>query len=240
MEDYYTSTYVFDTMGTTIPEQAVKELNELFFRHAAELGYGKAEVEELKARRKADPKDPEFLRRSGPGKVKLLESGLCTIELYPDVRPAFESVERDGSEILIFSKGAQDLVTAIYKQNKLMELIGEGNIISSTGFKTTDKTDPECYRELDKLIDARERRYIHCYMTDDAEEADACIRALNRVPVFYINRGQKRKTELKGPAEVSGLMEAVHELWIADAEGEHPIHSKHRLPAPKPGDTDYD
>jgi FMN phosphatase YigB (HAD superfamily) len=223
--------YVFDTMGTTIPEQAVKELNESFFKHATQLGYSQAEVEELRARRQANPKDPKFLKRSGPGKAKLLENGLCTVKLYPDVKPAFESVHRDGSDVLIFTKGAQDLVTAIYRNHGLMEFIGEGNIISSTGFNIADKTNPACYQELDRLVRVREGAYIHCYMTDDVDEANACAEALERTPVFYVNRGQKRKKALNGPAEVKGLMEAIQELWIADVEGEHPILSK---PWPKP------
>ncbi len=234
----YHTTYVFDTMGTTIPEQAVRDLNSAFFKYATQLGYTKSEVDELKARRQANPKDPQFLKQSGPGKVKLLENGLCTIELYPDVKPAFESVHRDGSDILIFTKGAEDLVTAIYKRHGLIEIIGEGNIISSTGFTVADKTKPECYQELRKLVETREDAYIHCYMTDDADEANACAQALERTPVFYVNRGQERKKALDGPTEVNNLDEAIQMLWLADAEGEHPIYSK-CLPKPlAPGDEE--
>lgn len=169
------STYVFDTMGTTIPEQSVKDLNEAFFKYAAQVGYTATEVEELKAMREKNPKDPEFLKRSGPGKVKLLENGLYSVELYNDVAPTFREIRKENSGIRIFTKGASDLVTAIYRQTGLLEVIGGSEqITSSTDFNAKDKTSSLCYDELRAFMN-RKNEWVFCYVTDDVEEANAAM-----------------------------------------------------------------
>lgn len=198
--------YVFDTFGTTIPLNLVEGLNAAFFQYAvSHLGLEEKCVNEFKAMREKNPKDPYFLRESGPAKVRLLESGLYVVSIYDDVKPTFERIYEEGANTVIFSKGATGVVAAAYKQVGVERLVREV-ISTSENFPINDKTNPACYEALQQRL-KEEEQTMRCYVSDDSAEVNACQEALP-CDVFYIDRGQKRTIPIaKKVRIIKGLQE---------------------------------
>lgn len=185
-----TAAYVFDSFGTTVPLVLVDGLNEAFFRYGvSHLGIAPERLEELYFMRQMNPKDPQFLRESGPGKVRLLESGLYEVSMYDDVQPTFEEVNGRYANTVIFSKGAARLVETFYRKAGIDHLVNDV-ISTSENFPVDDKTKPACYDALRERLEAGNKG-MKCYVSDEVGEVNACQEALT-CDVFYIDRGQKR------------------------------------------------
>ncbi|MBW2965484.1 hypothetical protein KY342_00100 [Candidatus Woesearchaeota archaeon] len=193
-------TFVFDTRGTTIPEEAVSELKEKSWEFG-ERYISKQELEQLKALSQNDVHSDEYreyLKRSGPIMTQLLRDDLYVVSFYPDVQPTFEIIQNKGFYSRILSKADSNLTREIYKQAGLDTLlIGINSSVVDLSVK--DKSNPGCYLALEKEVMIPARESFAAYTSDDPRETNACREAfpITKVDVFYIDRGQERKQDLR-------------------------------------------
>ena len=187
-------TYIFDTIGTTIPMSNIDTLNREFFTRGTQIGYTSDQIASYRAMFETDPKDPKFLKGSADGKIRLLDKGLVVMEFYADVEPTLQRIIQEGRSTRIFTKGAQELVIKMYEQGGLGRFVAAGDLTSSTDFTISDKTNPACYEGLQDHMKGLGETLL-LYVSDEVGEVNACQEALS-VDIFYIDRGQKRKGDL--------------------------------------------
>ncbi|MBW2982303.1 hypothetical protein KY343_05470 [Candidatus Woesearchaeota archaeon] len=208
-----TPTFVFDTRGTTVPNEAISELRERLWQ-VGERYISKQELEQLKVLSQKDAHSPEFrdyLRKVGPVMTQILKDGLYIVSFFPDVKPAFEAIQDRGSNSRILSKGTPDLMSEMYKQAGLGALISGVNS-SVTDLTITDKANPGCYLALEKEIMIPAGESFEAYTSDDPRETNACREAfpIVKTDVFYIDRGQEREQDLaKGIKLIKDLREIL-------------------------------
>lgn len=206
-------TFVFDTMGTTVPDESILGLRERLWQ-VGERYTSKEELEKLKALSQNEAHSEEFrkyLKKAGPLMTRVLREGLYAVSFFPDVKPTFEAINESGFYSRILSKGTPDLIIEAYKQGSLDTLI-RGVNSSTTDLSIADKTNPGCYLALQEEVMLPSGESFAAYTSDDSRETNACRQAFPaaKTDVFYIDRGQERKEELiKGIRLIKDLREIL-------------------------------